>query len=270
MPLLTMKEILAEFDHVDDPDVVTRSKTSPALRAALEMSRPENWHGTGLSPDRVLPIATEDGIPVVWLPRADVLKTLVASPSGQRHGVLEAHGVQVIADCRARLGECHDPWIADSAHLLGKAIDAFDSGHHEAAMALAVSVGEPLALWASVPRVQIFDSEDDRDRWEKNRQQKKYKLASMELAATSTEAQKRRYEICRHALIAPVSTFFAEFRPGDPEPELLSRHVVAHAPTKAHFSRRNAIIALMLAVSILREQEEWCQEVRATDAMDDA
>ncbi len=269
MPLLTMKEILAEFDHVDDPDVVTRSKTNPALRAALEMSRPENWHGTGLSPDRVLPIATEDGIPVVWVPRADVLKALVASPSGQRHGVLEAHVVQVIADCRARLSECDDPWIEDSAHLLGKAIDAFDSGHHEAAMALAVSVGEPLALWASVPRVQVFDSEEDRVRWEENRRQRKYKLASMELAASSTDAQRHRYEICRHALIAPVSTFFTEFRPGNPEPDLLSRHVVAHAPTKAHFSRRNAMIAVMLAVSILREQEEWCQEVRATDAMDE-
>lgn len=268
MPL-RMKDVRAEFDHVDDPDVITRAKTNPALRLALEMSRPKNWHGSGLTPDRILPVAIDDGIPVVWVPPLDTLKALVAAPSGQRHAVLMTHEAQVIADCRVRLGECGDPWVADAAFLLGKAFDAFDSGHHEAAMALAVSIGEPLALWASVPRVQVFESEDARDKWEKRRRQK-YELASMELADASTGAQQHRSAVSRHALIAPVRTFFTDFHAGEPEPALLSRHVVAHAPTKAHFNRTNVVIALMLATSILRDQEEWSEEVRATDGLGDA
>ncbi len=265
-----MKDVLAELDHVYDPDVLIRASTNPALRLALEMSRPNNWHGIGLTPDHLLPLAVDDGIPVVWVPSTDVLRALVATPSGQRHAVLMTHEAQVIADCRARLGECEDPWLADAAYLLSKAIDAFDNGHHEAAMALAVSIGEPLALWASVPRVQFFDSKADRDEWKENRGRKKYLLASIELAAASTGAQQHRSEVLRHAFVAPVKTFFTEFRAGDPEPDLLSRHVVAHAPTKAHFNRTNVVISLMLATSILREQEEWCEEVRATDAVGDA
>lgn len=265
-----MEDVLAELDHVDRPDALDEAKTNHALRIALEMSRPQNWHGSGLTPDRILPLAIDDGIPVAWVPPTDVLKALVAAPQGQRRAVLLAHEVEVLADCRRRLLECDDPGLDDTTHLLTRAFDAFDGGHPEAAMALAVSVGEPLALWASVPRVQVFDSRSARENWERDRKRKKYKLASMELDRVVPGSSMHRYEVSRHALIAPVKKFFTEFRPGDPKPDVLSRHVVAHAPTPVHFSRTNALLALMLATSILREQQDWSEEVRATDSVDDA
>jgi hypothetical protein len=58
----------------------------------------------------------------------------------------------------------------------------------------------------------------------------------------------------------------ARVRDGDPIPGELSRHVVAHSATVAHFSQENALLALMLVTSILREMHEWCEEVRSMDA----
>src|SRR5262249_12300686 len=71
--------------------------------------------------------------------------------------------------CDALVRECNDPWVGDEQALVQRALAAFRAGHHEAAMALAVSIGEPLANWASTPRVRGFLSEADRDTWEKKR-----------------------------------------------------------------------------------------------------
>jgi hypothetical protein len=60
-----INDLIAELDHVDDPDVLERMKTNPALREALQMTRPENWWGTGLNPKVLFEIARDDGIPVV-------------------------------------------------------------------------------------------------------------------------------------------------------------------------------------------------------------
>lgn len=47
-------DIMAEFDCVNAPDVLERMKTNPALHAALQMTRPEKWWGTGLNPKVVV------------------------------------------------------------------------------------------------------------------------------------------------------------------------------------------------------------------------
>ncbi len=72
--------VIAEFDHVDDPDVFERMKNMPALRTALVMKRPENWWGTGLNPKVLFAIAKDDGIPVAWVPPSAVLIDLAAAP----------------------------------------------------------------------------------------------------------------------------------------------------------------------------------------------
>jgi hypothetical protein len=69
-------------------------------------------------------------------------------------------------------------------------------------------------------------------------------------------------------LITPISSFFTDWWPssGKPVPSKLSRHVVAHHANVEHFTPVNALLALMLVVSILREQQEWSTEVRIMDS----
>ena len=53
---------------------------------------------------------------------------------------------------------------------------------------------------------------------------------------------------------------FEPAKPGKPEPKELSRHVTIHHATDAHLREDNALIALMLATSLIRglsEMHEW-------------
>jgi hypothetical protein len=176
---------LDQFDHVDDVDVLEKAKTNGALSAALRLLWPENWHGCGLRPEEILPVA----------------------------------------------------------------------------------VGEPLALWASVPRVQMFESDQAEQEWEANREKRKYRLAKLELEAAGP-GPPRAVKAHRKALIAPIPRFFTPFHGKQDEkiPDTVSRHATVHQPTVEHLSRKNALLALILCVSLLRQQQDWAEEIRNYDA----
>jgi hypothetical protein len=183
----------------------------------------------------------------------------------------QSRSYAVLAHCGELLGICADEWLRDDQVLLLRAIDALKAGHHEAAMALAVAVGESLGLWASVPRVQSFESEAEKRSWDSVRKSHKYSLAKIELAAVGSAHKLKRYEVLRHALIAPIPKFFTPFhaRPGEVVPDTVSRHATVHQPTVAHLTADNALVATMLGTSILRDQQSWCDEVRMDEAMAD-
>jgi len=268
MAILRFQDVIDQFEHVDDVDVLARARTNPALRQALEMSRPENWRGSGLTPDQILPVAVDSGIAVAWVPPAHVLQALVATSPNARIGVLREHEADVLTQCHALLDECHDVWVEDERTLVNRAIAAYEAGFHEAAMALAVAVGEPLALWASVPRVKVFESEQERVEWELTKKSSRYGLAKLEIGAVKPGEKLRRFDVLRHALIGPIPKFFTPYhgRPGEMIPDTVSRHATAHNPTVKHLSPENALLALMLCVSILREMQDWAEEVRREEA----
>ncbi len=259
-------EIMAEFDHVDDPDVLERMETRSALRAALNMIRPENWWGTGLNPKVLFAIARDDGIPVVWVPQSAILLELAtASDRNARMSILHTQKREIIDHCKRIIRLCGDPWITNEYALTGKAFAAYEDGHVEAAMALAVSVSEPLAIWASTPRVQFFKSEAEQEAWKKRRGNRKYEWATLELSAAEADLSQDKWFY--KSLIAPIERFFTKWFPdsGYNPPDSLSRHVVAHQPTQEHFSSENALLSLMLTTSLLYAVQEWSEQVRWMD-----
>lgn len=264
---MNWSDIEAELENVDRKDALERAKGSPALRAALELSRPQNWWGTGIPPERLLKIAQEDGIPVAWVPPAELLIEVAAvATREERLTILRANQDKVFSHCEMLLSECIDEWIADERYLVDKILSAFQAGHQEAALALAVSIGEPLSVWASTPRVVSFRSDEEEENWRSNRQKlRKYKWAGHELGeilATGAAG-----DFLRAALIAPIPAFFAPFWPSENNevPTRLSRHAVVHTAKKKLFSLDNALLALMLVSSILRDMQRWSEEVRMTD-----
>ena len=264
---IRLQEIRKQFDHVDDADVLEKAKSNPALSVALRWIRPENWFGCGLRPEQIMPVAVDSGIPVVWVPPTSVLRALVASEPADRMGVLMANEAEVVAQCRLILDECSDPWVSEERALIGRSLDAYLGGFHEATMTLAVAVGEPLAQWASVPRVQLFESDEAEQVWEANREERKYKLARDELAAAGPDTCKSS-KVQRYALIAPIPKFYTPFhgRPGEKIPDTVSRHATVHQPKIEHLSKENALLAVMLCVSLLRQQQDWAEEVRDYDS----
>jgi hypothetical protein len=270
--LRTMGDTLAMMPFVDDLDAAERAKTDDSMRSALMMSRPENWWGTGAS-QHLLRVARDEGFPLAWVPRADTIKLLDAAPdAAARLAILVGHRDEIVADCEHLLDFCTDPDLVDQAGLASSAIDAFKAGHHQAAMALCVALGEPLAVWASTPRVKGFDSKNDRADWEKDRKTgRKYNYARIEIARLPP-GDVESWDFNDQVLMAPVPRFFTSFYPdrGDQPPTSLSRHAVVHQPTLAHFSETNALLSIMLVCSILRSQEEWIEEVRYQNWSEDS
>ena len=246
---------------VDRPDVLDLAVLNKALRHALEQSRPPNWWGTGLTPAELVTVADESGIPVVWVPSAAVLQPLGAATAGNRRQVLLRYESQVVADCFAAVAECDDPWISSDQFLVRRAAETYKAGYFEAAMALAVAVGEPLAIWGSKRRVHAFSSRDDSDDFNYLRKRRedldpdriqavkrrlqdrgldigeeikrygKYNLAETELQGGSVGFGFPP-EPWREALITPIKHFFKTYQTdkGDAIPALASRHATVHQP----------------------------------------
>lgn len=229
------------------------------------MARPRNWHGTGASHD-LLAAAKDEGIPLLWVPPADVIRRLnAAGTAEQRSAVLLAERQQILAACVGVVDECMSPEIAGDRHLVGKAVEALVDGHDEAGMALATSVGEGLAHWAIQPRVQAFKSELDQetwtDQWKRVRGAGYRRIDLVGVAANDVEP----WDFPRQVMLAPIHRFFIDYRPGDAtRPEVMSRHVVAHRPTPDHMTALNGLKAVMMVTGILREQEEWVRDVGET------
>ncbi|MBB1152473.1 hypothetical protein [Amycolatopsis dendrobii] len=264
-------DVEQEFQHVDDPNVLQRIDNSPALRIALEISRPGNWWGLGVEPGTLISISRGEGIPLAWVPRREIISLLArAEDDVERSQVLLANEHDILEDCSAALGECTDPWLASTVLLALRAVDAHRSGFHEAGMALAVSLGEPLAAWGAEPRVRAFDSNQHRKAWEALvRKNSGYRRAELELDEARLDPHRR--DVIWQALAAPIPKFFTTWHRHQnvPPPDYLSRHVVAHQPSVQHFTRRNALVALMLVSSLLRAQQDWSEDVRASDAVDE-
>lgn len=233
----------------------------------MDWLRPRNWHASGLTPDDILPIAVDCGIPVVWVPPTAVLIEVTAAHPRDRIGVLVSRQEEVLAHCEALLAQCRDQELQESRILVGRAIEALRAGHHEAAMALAVTVAENLAFWVSEIRTSRFDSHDESDVHDaqigkRHRHRNRYGLAAELLDEMDSSERESRFDVVRRALLAPIPKFFTKFHPedGDPVPETVSRHATVHRPTVKHLSPANALLSVMLCISYLREQQQWIED----------
>jgi hypothetical protein len=260
MPFLRFQDVADQLAYVDDPDVLEKAKGNRALSVALEISRPANWRGSGIDPKALLAVA-DSGIPVAWVPRPQILRTLVSAAPADRVAILWTHVADVIAHCGELLTECRDPSIRGERRLVGRAVEAFKAGHYEAAMALSVLVGETLAFLASYRR-QAFESEAAMQVWEQQLTNSKYRLARLELDVTTPSQAVERIQVVRRALIAPIPKFFTPFygHPGEAIPDMVSRHATVHKPTVEHLTPQNALLAIMLCTSLLRDEESRCEE----------
>lgn len=256
--MIQWHEIEAAFPHIDDEDALLKAESDAALRIAMDIRRPLNWHGTGASVD-LLTAAQDEGLPLAWVPPADIIRALRSAGSApSRESVLLQERAAILDACVAVVDECTAFELAATRTLVSKSIAALRDNHNEAGMALAVSVGEGLAHWAVEPRVRVFDSRDEaikcQTKWDKTK--KSQRIGLVQVSAHEVEPE----DFIHQVLIAPISHFFTPFVPGDPKPSVLSRHVVAHDPTPDHMTPVNALKSVMLATGILRSQQDWIVE----------
>jgi hypothetical protein len=197
---------------------------------------PPNWP-TDIDLERVTSVVRDDGLPIVWVPRAEIVKMLLAAEDrSARVDVLLGHIPELIADSRNVLSQVSHCALADQVSLASRAVEAFEDGHREAAQALAVTVTETAVAralgkkYSDVVEKVAFDPE------------------------YVTFAQLRL-----QAALAPIGSFYTPWYPssGTPPPTALSRHVTVHQADLRHYTHENAIVAVLLVASVLRALQEF-------------
>jgi hypothetical protein len=187
-------------------------------------------------------VIQEEGLPLVWVPRAEIVTSLLAAPDRQaRVEILLAHESTVVSDCRAVLTDISHPTLSGQLPLALKALEAFEAGHREAAQALAMNVTETAVLRTLGSYAQ-----------------------ARELAAIGPET--RLCQLRCQAALSPIVALYTSWRPewGVPRPEVVSRHVAVHQADAQSYTREYALVTVMAMTSILRGLQERAEDV-ATD-----
>ena len=224
---------------------------SAAFSAILEQLRnslPPNWP-SDVDEHAVLAVVQDEGIPLVWVPRAEIVDAVLgAADRNARLELLVEYQQMIVDDCREVLAAMDAEGLSGQVPLASKAVEALASDHFEAAQALAVVVTETAVAQSISGKYEVV---------------KKQVLFDPQLVP---------YGLLRlHAALAPIGRFYTSWwaSSGDPKPQELSRHVSVHHADAGHYTEANAVIAVMLVTSVLRALQEL-QEVAAASEEDAA
>jgi hypothetical protein len=205
---------------------------------------PPNWVPETLRSDlaTAYPIIKDEGIPLVYVPRAEVFTpVLAASDRAERIHILMQRKDDVLDDCAEALAVDMHSNVEYQAPLVREAVTAYRTGHVAAAQALAVVACDTL-IKANIDY----------------RYSNAKRLAKPGNLNAAILANILRIELA----LAPVVKFLTDWSPesGRPQPQELSRHVTVHHATTAHLRDDNGLIAVMLATGLIRalsEMYEW-------------
>lgn len=201
------------------------------FQAAFERSLPPNLR-TISHLDRVVTLASDEALPLAWVPRTDIVEQLSdVSTREECQSVLDAHIQDILDDCEAVLETTHHEWTVQCR----LAIRTFQLGLEAPAQSHAANIIDSVILAAGPQR--------GRDAG-KNRGEAKT------MAKIGYNDLPFRYP-AEHLALMPLHYGFDIWYPGDPIPSRFSRHATAHAVGQPGvFSRHNALVAIMLATSL--------------------
>lgn len=222
--------------------------TFQALRPLFEelLDRlPPNWRELSTAGHRLAAVVelAKDGFPVCWVPRAEVIAALDAASPDERLDVLAKHREDILDDCAAVLAETTADELVDLADAAGEAVAVLRQGQYRSAQALASSVVDTALRLAIPPESARYYPHV----LEKIRQSRGRKIRELRRSATFWP------------VIDALQPYWAHN--GDPVPDSYNRHASAHAVGNIQYTEPNALIAVMLATSMLRElQEEYGEQ----------
>lgn len=212
-----------------------------AARASEMLKRafPPNW--VGLEPDEirfVIERVRETGFTLVWIPRIEIVRELLAANTPDTATMLLAHRNEVLDDAGACLQEVTDPDLAPTREVIEQAIAALRCGlsHPAQAAAAAAFTSEGHELFGTTQLRTIQEGMEESDPEEAF-------LNELRLSVI-------------YAAGAKALKFFS-FDSEAPAGEF-NRHATSHWISSEQWTEANALSAIMLATALLREMEYWC------------
>jgi hypothetical protein len=207
---------------------------------------PPNWHDLG-DELRLGPLVeiTKAGYPTAWVPRAAILRELIDADEDDRHAVFAVRRVEIIEDCCACLEEVTSAELVDLAAKLDEALELAETGRHlAAAQALAASVFDTI-LRRNIKPEQLSGY---------------YFKAKREIEDHHENASltKLRWGVVHLPVLIALKVFNGP--KGEPVPTIFNRHASAHAVGPEQYTEANAVIALALATSLVREAHQEIED----------
>jgi hypothetical protein len=205
-----------------------------SFRKLAEQFFPPNWKEVDYPDlDTIEAILVDEGIPLAWVPRQDILQALLDAPDAQtRRRIISRRWKRIVSDCEAVLNEVSHPDLQCHRPFAMEIVSTLRDGHASAAQALAAN------LIDSILR-RNFDQDDMKSVTKNKKGGKRFDLNTYRARVAFT--------------LAPVWSAYAEYwqSQGDSIPQTFGRHPSAHAVSRRQYSRINAVIALMLVASVL-------------------
>jgi len=178
--------------------------------------------------DAVATIALEEGLPLSWVPRSEIVVALVSAGSrDERHAILIERTNDVLDDCESALGADDD----ELAVQCQSAIDALRAGFDAPAQSHASNIIDSIVL--------ALLGRNGRDE-AKRRAEEDLDDLPLQLAA-------------ENLTLRPLFRAFTTWWPasGDMPPQHFARHATSHAVGQVGiFVPASALIAVMLATSL--------------------
>ncbi|MBO3752178.1 hypothetical protein J5X84_39470 [Streptosporangiaceae bacterium NEAU-GS5] len=201
----------------------------------VEEKIPPNWLGADYNLEKVEEIVSRDGIPITWVPRAQIVTELMqASDRAGRVAILVLRREEVMQDCLDCLDGVSHRRLREPAAMASKAIAAWRDGHDEAAQTLAACITEALIVrvWGKTGVAKNKATID----WDS------LTFGRLKMAAA----------------MAPIVRFYTPWWPSSGLPPLteLSRHTTVHWPSPVQCNAKNCTIAIMLLCSLIRALHE--------------
>lgn len=203
------------------------------LVATLENLFPKNWPRPIPDLDLIATVIQEDGIPIVHIPRADILQEILdAADYDARVGVLKARADDIAVDCEEALARDCDAVLEKQVPLARRAVEAYRAGHLESAQALSVSVCDTYLKKMFV--------------------KKQYNDMKNALAISEANDTAVAIALNYHYALASAVPFLVPWKPdkGEKPPSKLSRHASIHDASTDQMTELNATVAIMLVTSM--------------------
>jgi hypothetical protein len=224
---------------------------APGLAGLHRLPRllyPANWGTLADDPDDVdtaVSIMRDEGIPLAWVPGPAIVAELVAAPdAATRTVILENRAAEITTDCLAALDQVTDPDLKHLAELTRQSIAALDKTP-EAGQALAANVFDTFLRHAN-QRGRMFGASFGY-----------FKYKEVTTRITPVQNVTTAAELRVACALTPALCALTEFHPGTGSiPAEFNRHATAHAADPAQYTRANAVTAVMLATSFLRQAQE--------------
>lgn len=199
----------------------------------IRNAQPSNWPEDAYrSYETIKEVLETDGIPIVHVPRAEIVAQLFGETSfDDRMRIIEDRADDIAHDCGAALpGKFHSE-IEKQGPLALEAIESYVAGRYASAQALAVAVC---------------------DTYLKTYLGGRYKAMIETVKLEKADDLPAQFAFNFSYAFGPVASFLTEWFPdgNTAPPTKLSRHVSIHNASTDHMTKLNATIAIMLVTSL--------------------